>query len=786
MLAALRSLSKDRGLVGLAVVSMAAGIGLTGTLASVADAILFRPLPVREPNRIVRIYTTSADQTFGLVSYPDFDDFRRASPTFSGMAAQSQILVAVTTNAGGKAKVRMGLAVSTDYFDVLGVSAALGRTFARDEVRAPVVVLAHSFWESEFGSDAGMLGKTVRLSGSEFTVIGIARKGFGLDRFLHEDFYVPMGVYGVGLLPSSGKPLEERDRRYLNIFGRLRRGGTISQARAEMATIAARLAAQYPQTNPGRRALVVTEFEARVGSNRTMPALAGFLVALAILILAIVCANVAGLLLVRAEARSPEIAVRVALGAGWAQLLGDGLIESAALALGGAALGVPLAWGAIRLVALAAVLPADVRLAMTPGIDGRVAVTIAGAMALLILVCGAVPVLGTTRRDLTTLLKPARMGTAKSGWRSALVTMEIALAAALVACGGLVWSGIAKASRLDLGYRTDHVMVMTLDPAQASYGEARTRDFYDRVLDGARRLPGVRRAELAQSVPLGYSSAQRLIRVEGEQEPRAVWMNIVTPGYFELMHMKLIAGRAFDQRDTAVSARVVIVNEELARRCGFGGRILMNGRRLKVVGVVATASYFQAGESPQPYFYLPFSQNYASRMVLHVDAGTAAARAVLEIIRNADANPPVSDVRALSDYLNYGALSNARIAITVLTMAAGCGMLLALAGVYGVVAHAVALRKREIGVRMALGAGRPVIMIVIMRHGVRVVITGTAGGLGMAVTAARFLAGLVTGADYHDWLVLGVSALFVILTGLAACLIPAWKASRMSPASALQ
>ncbi len=785
MLAVFRSLLRDRGVTGLAVVSMAAGIGLAAALASLADAILFRPLPVRDANRIVRIFTASADQTFGLLSYPDFDDFHRASRTVSGMVAQSQILVGVAADARSAPRVRMGLAVTADYFDVLGAPAALGRTFAHDETRAPVTVLAYSFWESEFSADTRIVGKNVRLSGSEFTVIGVARKDFGLDRFLHEDFYVPMGVYAAGLLPSTGKPLEERDRRYLNIYGRLSRGATIHQARAEFATIAARLASDYPRTNRGRRALVVTEFEARAGSNRTMPALAGFLVALAILTLAIVCANVAGLLLVRAEARAAETAVRVALGAGRARLLADGLLESAALVFGGAVFGIPLAWVAIRLVARAAVLPTDVRLAMTPALGGRVAFTIAGAMALLILVCGAAPVLGT-RRDLTTLLKSARMGAARNGWRSALVTLEIALAAALVGCGGLVWSAIAKASRLDLGYRTDHVLVMTLDPAQASYKEARAREFYDRVLEGVRRSPGVRGAELAQSVPLGYSSAQRLITIEGEQEPRAVWMNIVTPGYFGLMHLRMIAGRTFDERDTGVSAPVVIVNEELARRCGLAGRILMNGRWLTVVGIVTTAAYFQAGESPRPYFYLPFSQNYASRMVLHVDAGTEAAPAVLGMIREVDANPPVSDVRPLADYLNRGALSNARIAITVLAMAAACGLLLALAGVYGVVAHAVALRRREIGVRMALGAGRPVVMIVIMRHGVRVVVTGTAGGLGMAVTAARSLAGLITGADHHDWLVLGAAALLIVLAGLAACLIPAWKAARLDPSSALR
>lgn len=785
MLASLRSLSKDPGVTALAVVSMVAGIGLTAALASVADAILFRPLPVADAGRIVRIYTASADQTFGLVSYPDFEDLRRASKTIAGIVAQSQILVAVA-NGTNTSRIRMGLAVTPDYFDVLGVSPAVGRTFRRDEVREPVVVLAYSFWEAECEADPNIAGKTIRLGGADFTVIGVARRDFGLDRFLHEDFYVPMGVYAAGLLPSSGKPFEDRARRYLNLYGRLASGASIYQARAEVATVAASLATEYPETNRGRRALVLTEFEARVGVNRTMPALAGLLLGLAVLILSIVCANVAGLMLVRAEGRSVEIAVRVALGASRARLLGDGLMESALLGVAGAALGVPLAWAAIQMVTRAAVLPTDIRLAIAPELDARVALTIMAALMVLIIVCGIAPILGMSHRDLTGLLKSGPSERGNLGLRRALVTIEIVLATVLVSCGGLLWNGIRKAGRLDLGYRTDQVLVMALDPAQVRYGEGQSRVFYDQVLERVRRLAGVQRAELAQSVPLGYSSAQRLIAIEGEQERRAVWMNIVTPGYFGLMHLKVTAGRAFDDHDTALSGPVAIVNEELAKQCGVGGRISMNGRVLNVVGVVATAAYFQVGETPRAYFYLPFSQNYASRMVLHVESKGDAARAVLDTIRNVDSDQPVSEVRALSDYLSGGAMSNARIAITVLGIAAACGILLALTGVYGVVAHAMARRRREIGLRMALGARRPLVMVIVLRDGLKIVMVGTAGGLGTTLTVARFLGGVIAGADRHDWRVLGVAGSIVMLAGLAACVIPAWKASGMDPARALR
>ncbi len=760
--------------MALPVLTLAVGLGLAGALASVADAILFHPLPVDRPREIVRIYTASAGQPLGLVSHPDFEGFRGSSRTIAGMIAQSQVLIAAGTS---PAQMRMGLAVTPNYFDVLRVAPAVGRTFRADEARQPVVVLACSFWESQFGADRGVIGRAILLGGTPFTIIGVAPLGFGLDRFTREDFYLPIGVYGTGLLAVAGRPLEDRARRYLKVYGRLAPGATVDQARAEFATLAARLESQYPESNRGRRAVVFTEFEARA-TERTMPALAGLLLAVAALVLAIACTNVVGLILTRAEARSHEIAIRLAIGATRARLLVEGLTEGAVLSGCGAALGVPLAWAATRLLARAAKLPTDFGFAISPQIDARLGIAMAGAAAIAAIVCEAAPVL--RRVEIGAALK-SRGGSTRH-WRNALVAVQIALASALLASGGFLTKGIAAAGKIDPGYRMDHVLVMALDPAQVRYNEAQTRVFYDQVLARVTHLPGVRTA-LAQSVPLGYTGAQRQIAIGTEL--RTVWINIVNNEYFELIRIPIVEGRAFDQRDTPMSPPVAIVNQELARLCGIGCRFRIGGREVNVIGVARTAKYFQLSEHPMPYLYLPYSQNYASRMVLHVEP-IEMARAVMEEIRAIDAGQPISEVRALGDYVTQGAMFNARVAVDVFGAVGASGLGLALAGLYGVISQSVARRRREIGMRIALGAKRTAVMFLVVVEGARLAISGAICGSFAALMSQRLLSSLVAGTGARDASVLAAAGALVIVASLAACIVPAWRASGVDPAFALR
>lgn len=860
----LRPFSRNPGSTALCVLSLAAGIGLTAALASVADAILFRPLPVPHPEQIVRIFTSSAEQPRGFVSFRDFEDYRTRSRTVIAMTAQTQVLVAVGGDTGLPARIRLGLAVTADYFEALRAPPAIGRAFRDDEWRQPVVVLSDAFWRSECGADPRMVGRAIRLGGVPFTVLGIARKNFGLDRFVHESFYVPMGVYESGILASNGRPLEDRGRRFLMVYGRLasrhqedgmandtghdRRvllgPSPIEQVRAEFSTLAARLEAEYPETNRGRRAIAVTELEARMGADRTLPALAVLLIALAALILTIAAANAGGLLLARAEARAKEIAVRMALGATHGHLLAASIREAGLLALAGAALGVPMAWAATKLLARVAALPTDFPFAIEPRMDARVVLVAALACAVAAIVCGCAPALASRRIEISAALKLAGDSIQRASWRTGLVVVEVALATALVAVGAWLLESLRLVDRIDPGYRIDGVLTMALDPAQTGYTPARTRAFYDQLLERVRPLAGVKNAALAQSVVLGYTRTPAQVEIEGEgagttsgdaargqtthgQTARGettMWMNTVTPEYFALMRLPLVSGRAFDDRDTESSPTVAIVNQELAKRCGgpsgnaigataLGAKLRVNGRIVQVVGVARTAKYFDIHEPPQPHLYLPYSQHYASRMVLHIQTAgeiagdltsqghslstfanapvhTPVLTAVLHEIRAMDAAQPVSEIRPLRDYLDQGAMFGARVGVDAIGAVGACALALALAGICGLISQAVRRRRREIGIRIALGATRSPVIGMVMRQAIAVVALGTVSGLALTACAIRLLAAIAPGTGSIDgfsidaWSAGGAAA--VAIAVLAAALIPAWRASAIDPIQAFR
>ncbi len=661
--------------------------------------------------------------------------------------------------------------MTPDYFETLQVPANIGRTFNQGDARQPVVVLAYALWKSQFAADPQVIGRIVHLAGTPFTVIGVAPESFGLDRFIHEDFYIPIQVYEAGLLPSTGNPTQDRARRYLSIYARLRSGATIAQARAEISIIGTGLESENPATNRGRREVVLGELEARMQSDRTMAALARLLIAVAALILAIACANVAGLLLLRAETRSAEIAIRLALGATRARLLVDNLAVAATLGIAGALFAIPLAWVATRALEHLATLPSDIHFAIAPKIDAPVLLLTLAAAIAVTLGCGlVVPRPGTLQ---------SRAGGSSTLGRDALVTIEIAVASALVCCGASLGGAISSASKIDPGYRTDHVLTLALDPAQVRYTESQTRAFYDRVT----RLHGVKSAALAQSAPLAFTGAQRQIEIAGDPERSAIWMNIVTPAYFDLMRIPIIDGRTLDRRDTSTSPPVAIVNQELAKRCPVGASFRMNGRMVEVIGVARNAKYFSIGEPPRPYFYLPFSQNYASRMTLLVETEgdpASAAHAVVEEIRKIDAAQPVSEVRPAADYLTRGAMFQARVALEAVAAVGACGLVLALAGLYGVVSRSVASRHREIGIRMALGAQPGAVVRMILARAAWLSSIGIAIGMAGAAASARFLAGLAPGGQFSSRVVFAPALVFAC--SMVASLIPALRAARIDPA----
>jgi predicted permease len=759
---AIRSLLKDPGFAILAAGSLAVGIGLAAALSGIADAILFRPLPVPDPGKIVRVFTSSEQEPFGLSSFPDFEDLRRAVRSVS-MTAQTQVMIACSVDRSSAAEVRLGLAVPQDYFDVLGVQPAAGRFFRSEESHGAVVVLAHGFFESRFGGDPRAIGRTILLSATAFTIVGVAPADFALDRFVHEDFYVPIQAWDAGLLPANGHPNQDRGRRYLRIYARLRRGWSVALARAEIATVFARLESEHPESNRGRRGMVTTEFDARVEADHTMPRLAMLLMAVTALITAVACANVAGLMLLRAETRAAETAVKLALGATRARLLREHLAVASVIAIVGAAAAAPVA----KLVALALsraiTVPSDISFAITPRTDLRI---LLAAALLVTLACGFAPAFARRR------------GTRA---RDVLVVGEIAFASGLAACGMMLGSAISSAARIDPGFRTEHVLTMALDPAQVRYEEARGRAFYDQVLDRLGHLERVKAVALAQSAPLGFTGAQRQIEIAGEPERSAIWINIVTPGYFDLLRIPIVAGRGFEASDSATSPPVAIVNEALARRCGVGSRFRMHGRIVQVIGVARNAQYLIAGEAPRPSFYLPFSQNYSSRMMLHAET-ESSPEAMVKEIRTIDPLQPVSEIRAAGDYLREGATFRARLALATIASVGACG-LLALGGLYSVVARSVAARRREIGVRMALGATAGSVAMGVVMRAARLAGMGTVLGSAAAFGVRNALAGLVSGVGLPRFA--GIAPVIVFALSLCAAFFPARRAMRVDPARLL-
>jgi putative ABC transport system permease protein len=703
----------------LAVLSLAAGIGLEAALSSIVDAILLRPLPVARPREIMRLFTASEGQPYGFVSYPDFEDFRKTKP----MVAECLMPVAV----GEPAQMKLALAVTPDYFQVLGVAARFGRTFTKED--QAVVVLAHG--------SANDLGKSLRVGPKLYTIIGIAPENFGLDRFLHADFYMPIRSYG------DGKILEDRSRRFLTVH--LRGLG----AAAEIASIAERLERDHPETNRGQRAVVLDELTARLRTDKMMTSLAGLLGVLAALIFVIGCANACGALLIRREARAKVTAIKIALGASPMRLLGESLRESSGVSFAGCAFALPFAWVVTEALRRSIVLPTDFSISIAAHIDGRViALACASAAA-------------------ATLLCLVRIKA-----HNAIAMVEIALATALAAASGSLWAALNAVKNFDLGYRTDQISVMTFDPAQSGYDEMRTRAFFHELTERVRSLPGVRGVAPAQSVPLGMTGAQRQIRI-GDQEEMTVWMNIVTPEYFEFMHMALVGGRGFDDRDGA------IVNQELAKRIGVGEKMRVGGKLIEVIGVVKTAKYMRWDEAPRPFFYLPYEQNYASRMTLHVESDADIFGATRSLAREI----PASDVRTLHEYFDNGAMFDVKIALRIAGVTGGGGLLLALAGLYGVISSAVARRRREIAIRIALGARHVSVFAMIVRQGMTIAILGVAMGLVAARLGSRLLRGLVPGSGDSSLGASAAAAGLMIGASLIACAVPAIKALRVDPAA---
>jgi macrolide transport system ATP-binding/permease protein len=671
-----RMLRRNPGFTAVVVLTLSLGIGANTAIFSLADALLLRPLPAQSPAEIVTINTTSPENPFLGVSYPDFQDLRAQSRSFAGMVAYKLSMLGVAKTAESSPQMKMGMLVSEDFFRILGAPAAIGRDFFSEETkvagRDAVVILSYGFWSNEFGADKDVIGRAIRLNGVPFTVVGVAPEEFtGLHPMMRPALYLPLTMSTRLYSDSAVELLEQRDRRDLNVKGRLRAGVSIESAQAELATLAKALEQSYPDTNLRKSATVRSELRARAQDSPSSAAMVALLLALVGLVLIIACANVANLLLARGRARVREIAIRLAIGAGRARLIRQLLTESVLLAFMGGGLGVVFAY-AINRYLRSIPIPTDVPLVLSLRLDGRVLLFTLAASMLSALAFGLAPAWQAVKINLVPALQaaaPSTSGRNRMPGRNALVVGQVALSLTLLVVAGTLYEAFNKMVTLDPGFRTDRTMMMEFDPTLIRYSAEQTREFYRQLTDRVRALPGVRSAALSRAIPFRPSFTDENVAPEGYQFPpgqESVTMltNVVDERYFETMKTDLVRGRGFTAADTVDSRRVGVVNEEFSKRYWpnqdpVGKRFRLgvapnkDGEWIEVVGVARTGKYLSIAEAPRPYIYLPLAQNLRTRMVLLVETA-GDPRAIAEPLRREalalDANMPIFNFRTLETH----------------------------------------------------------------------------------------------------------------------------------------
>jgi predicted permease len=806
---AARLLVKHPGFTAVAVMSLALGIGANTAIFSLVNALLLRPMPVPRPQEIVSVFTSDfSGPAYGASSYPDYLDFRRVD-ALSGLAAWAPTPVALAQ--GGASQRMFAEAVTASYFDVLGVRPVLGRGFVPEEDSGPhaVVVIAHGVWQRVFGGDSGVIGRSVTLNGTPFQVVGVAPPEYvGAMRGLAMDLWIPLSMQDVARTGRSG--LTSRGNRGIMLIGRLRPGADIRSAQARFDALAGELQRAFPQNwtdvqQRGRRITVVSEAGGRVFPEFRGPVL-GFMALLMTvvgLVLLIACANLANLLLARASARRREIGIRLALGAGRWALIRQLLAESVLLSLlGGAAGAVGAAWTADVLSTFRPPLPVPVVLDLA--LDLRV---LAFALAVSIatgVLFGLAPALAATRTDVVSALKDdgAATGTGpqRSRLRNALVVGQVSVALLLLVGSGLFVRSLRNAHAIDPGFEAGGLAMASVDLVLGGYKEDAGRAFYVRALEETRALPGVVAATFVKDAPLGLGGSRRRVWIEGytprPHEDMEVALTSVGPGYFETMHIPLLRGRTFTGSDGPGLPLAAVVNEAFVRQYWNGEEAI--GRRIRsygqeappaeIVGVVRDGKYRTLGEEARPFLYLPLLQDYdgEATLIARTNGSPATVAAQLQHrLFEVDPRVPVFDVKTMDEHLRFTLLP-ARLAASVLGLFGTVALLLAGLGLYGVMSYLVSQRRREVGIRIALGARPADVVRLVVRQGMRLTILGVAGGIVAAVVLTRLVAGLLYGISPTDpWTFAAVTAVLAAVA-LLACLLPARRAAAVDPIVALR
>jgi len=810
---AVRSLRRAPGLTVFVVITLALGIGMTSATFSMVDALIFRPYPVPHPGGVVTLVSTTHDSSFDDFSYREYLDIRSKTKSYDGVIASATMeAVGFSAEPGATPRVKGGMMVSGNYFHVLGVEPQLGRGFREDEDQVPgrdaVVVLGPQFWKREFASDPSVLGRIVRLNGREFTVIGVAPETFpGMLTFGHPDFYMPLAMAQVFSTSLEKNFFEDRDDRELHVKARLKPGTTLQQARNELGMLAKNFESEYPQVNRNRGAAVYTQFETRTREDDNWKFGVIFVI-LALAVMLVACTNVAGLLLSRARARTREIAVRLALGAGRFRLIRLLLTESLILALMGGLAGIAIGYGVIEWFHTkdSIVFMTELPMAVPFHMDKRVLLASLALSLLSAILCGLVPALQSTRADLVNGLKIADTevpGRKRLWGRNALVVAQVSMSLMLLTAAFLMARGFQHSLLDGTGFAKDHLLMVSFDPRLEHYNATQTQQFYKLLAERVREVPGVQSEALTQNVPLGQDDFDSVafvpdgLQMPPDRENFDSTMDTVDEGYFETMGIPVLRGRGFLATDTADAPRVAVVNAHFAQHYwpagdALGQHIRLDSRAgapVEIVGIAQTIAYQSTIESPLDFVYMPLAQHPIPRMVLMLHSSgdpLQLVQPVKEIVRTLDPNLPMLQTRAYEDFYLNMAVKGPRIAIDLVGAMGAVGFLLTIAGLYGLVAYNVSRRTREIGIRIALGAGSSDVLRLVMGKGVVLVGIGTVIGLVMGFAVERLMNSMLFNSGGVDVVAYIIVVPTLFLVTMLAAYVPARRASHIAPTQALR
>jgi predicted permease len=825
----LRGMARTPVFSGIAIASLALGIGANTAMFSLLDQFLLRTLPVKNPQELVFLYhpgpaqgSVSSDEDGSpSFSYPMFRELQKEQTAFTGLAAASSTDASIAFhNSALPGTVHL---VSGNYFELLGIKPALGRLFAEDDDRNdgaggnPVAVLSYNYWTSRFGADVSALNQTMIVNGFPMTIVGVAQKGFMGERLgSSPEIYVPISMKKA--LTPDWDAFQERRNYWIPLFGRLKPGITLAQASATInvtyrgplekdiqllkhpsANLLQRFRAKKVILHPGQYG------RGGLREERQKPLL--LLMGMTAMVLLISCANVANLQLARASARTREIAVRLAIGASRPQLIRQLLLESCILAVAGGTLGLGAAYWTLRAVIASLPASSGLRSFLTPHLDPRVLLFCIGLSLLTGLAFGLFPALQSTRPDLVGALKSQSGQTGSTGsanaFRKTLVTAQVAISLLLLVCAGLFARTLANLSSIDLGLRVDHLLTFAIAPKLNKYTDQTAAQLYDRLTERLAAIPGTRLVSAADTPAIAGDTNARNITVEGyvpaTDESTDSNVDAVGPDYFSTMGMPLIAGREFTPADNLAAPKVAVVNEAFVRHFlpnqnplghhfaeGAGDKVKPD---IEIVGVVKDAKYAAMREAPPRAYYLPYRQNKRQDALYFYLRTAIDSRQVAGQIRREvaalDSNLPIRELKTMQNQIEENLFAE-RLLSSLTASFAGLATVLAAIGLYGVLAYNVSRRTREIGIRMALGAEAGHVRGLVVREVAIMLAIGTAIGLGSAAGAGTLIRSQLYGLEFWDPSIYISAAVALWLIALAAAYIPTRRATSVDPMVALR